>query len=96
MDIQEVIKLVSIQFPTKIELEVLNEKINSFRYVYRNSRGNGRAYIIISEIDATIIITLFKSDREPEDLYTDYLRFGIDFFPDNLKEIECILKLINV
>jgi len=96
MDIQEVIKLVSIQFPTEIELEVLNEKINSFRYVFRDSRGNGRAYIIILEIENTIILTLFKSGREPEDLYTDYSRYGIDFFPDNLKEVECILKLINV
>ena len=92
MDIQEVIKLVSIQFPTKIELEVLNDKINSFKHIYKN----GRSYIIISEMENTIIISLFKSDREPEDLYTDYLRFGINLYPDNLKEVECILKLINV
>ena len=96
MDIQEVVKLVSIQFSSKIELEVLKESLNSFKYIYKDGRGNGRSYIVISGMENMIILTLFKSSREPEDLYTDYLRFGIDFFPDNLKDVEYILQLINV
>lgn len=92
MKLDEIVKYARVKYSIELDLTEWLEKVSvTLKAPYQNNYVTIRGLRDAEKFE----ITFFKSQANHDNLFDDYVDFGVSFYPGSIEEVKLLFKIVD-